>query len=129
LCCPTAALFGSAIAFVASNALSLVQAAIDAAHGRKTIQKLSFYYLALEIAPATDGLLVVLPSSRWAVLDSMAPEALARTLVQIARSMDLEYYAKSTRGPKKPKPKPKHLKRNVHVSTMELLAERENSPY
>jgi IS4 transposase len=127
LCYPKAALFGFAIALVAYNALSLVRAAINAAHGRKTSEKLSFYYLALEISQATDGMLVALPSSRWAALNSMSPAAIARAMLQIATRVDLNYYAKSTRGPKKPKPKPKHAKRRVHVSTMKLLIERENS--
>lgn len=128
LCYPKAALFGFAIALVAYNALSLVQAAIHAAHGKKSNSKLSFYYLALEISQATDGMLVALPSSLWTALNSLSAEAIARALLQIAGNMDLTYYSKSMRGPKKPKPKPKHLKRNVHVSTMKLLAERENSP-
>jgi IS4 transposase len=128
LCYPKAALFGFAVALVAYNALSLVQAAINAAHGADSSAKLSYFYLALEISQATDGMLVALPSARWATLVAMPPEAIARMMMQIAASMDLTCYAKSTRGPKKPKPKPEHAKRNVHVSTMKLLAQRKKSP-
>ena len=39
----------------------------------------------------------------------------------IAQGMNLGHYAKSIRGPKQTKPKPTHLRRNVHVSTKKLL--------
>jgi IS4 transposase len=124
LCYPKAALFGFAIALVMYNALSIVLAAIKAEHGRETGQTLSRFYLALEIAQATDGMLIALPAERWAPLETAVPEQIAHEMLRIARNMDLRYYTKSIRGPKKPKPKPKHAKRNVHVSTKKLLDER-----
>lgn len=128
LCYPKAALFGFAIALVAYNALSIVLAAINAAHGRETSHKLSYFHLALEIAQATDGMLIALPASRWAQLTAMSSAEYAGEILRIAGNMNLDYYAKSSRGPKKPKPKPTHQKRNVHVSTMKLLDQRKNAP-
>ncbi|HKB39125.1 MAG TPA: transposase [Gemmataceae bacterium] len=124
LCYPQAALFGFALALVMYNVLAILRAAIDAAHGRGTSQTLSHYYLALEIAQATDGMLVALAASRWAGGEAGSSEALAQQLVRIAAGMDLGYYAKSTRGPKKPKPKPQHVRHNVHVSTKKVLDQR-----
>jgi hypothetical protein len=124
LCYPKAALFGFALALVMYNALSIVLAAIDAAHGDKTSQTLSRFYLALEIAQATDGLLIAVPASRWAGLRDLSPSEFARQMQRIARGMDLAYYAKSIRGPKIAKPKPKHVRRKVHVSTLQVLAQR-----
>jgi len=124
LCYPKAALFGFAIALVMYNALSIVLAAIKAAHGRETGPTLSRFYMALEIAQTTDGMLIALPPSRWEPLEDAPPEHLAREMLRVAEQMDLRYYLKSTRGPKKPKPKPTHAKRNVHLSTKKLLDER-----
>jgi Transposase DDE domain len=124
LCYPKAALFGFAIALVMYNALSIVLAAVDAAHGRGASQLLSRFYMALEIAQATDGMLIALPASRWAHLTDRSPDEFAREMQRIARGIDRRYYAKSTRGPKKAKPKPKHVRRKVHVSTTRLLAQR-----
>jgi hypothetical protein len=125
LCYPKAALFGFALALVMYNALSIILAAIDAAHDPASSAGVSYYRLALEIAQASDGLLVVLPPARWAQVAALPPADLARQMERIARGMDLEYYAKSGRGPKKPKPKPEHQRRNVHVSTKKLLDQRQ----
>jgi IS4 transposase len=124
LCYPKAALFGFALALVMYNVLSIVMAAIQAAHGREVSENLSRFYLALEIAQATDGMSIALPASRWMHLENAAPESFAHEMLRIARNMDLRYYTKSTRGPKKPKPKPSHVRRKVHVSTKKLLDQR-----
>jgi IS4 transposase len=124
LCYPKAALFGFSIALVMYNALSIVLAAIKAEHGRETTESLSRYYLALEIAQATDGMLVVLPPSHWAGLRDVSPERLAEEMLQIVRDMDCAYYFKSVRSPKKPKKKRRHARRKVHVSTKKLLDQR-----
>ena len=121
LCYPKAALFGFAIALVMYNVLSIVQAAIEATHGRDTGRTLSHYYLALEIAQATDGLLIALPATRWSCLATVSSEEFAASMRRIAEKMNLKYYAKSPRGLKKPKTKPRHQRRNVHVSTKKLL--------
>jgi IS4 transposase len=124
LCYPKAALFGFAIALVMYNALALVLAAIDAAHEQPVSQTLSYFYLALEISQATDGMLIALPAARWAGLTNLSPKKLATAMLRIAKHLDLARYEKTTRGPKKLKPKPTHARRKVHVSTMKLLAER-----
>jgi hypothetical protein len=123
LCYPKAALFGFALALVLYNALTVVLAAIAAAHGVATSAGLSHYYLALEIAQASDGLLVALPGC-WAAVADWSPATLAQVLRQLAQGLEPSAYAKSQRGPKKPKPKPKHVRRNVHVSTKKLLDQR-----
>jgi hypothetical protein len=124
LCYPKAALFGFALALVMYNALSMVLGAIQAEQGRETRESLSRYYLALEVAQASDGMLVVLPASRWADLREVSPEQLAQQMRRIVRDMDLTYYLACPRGPKKPAPKRTHARRNVHVSTKKLLDQR-----
>jgi IS4 transposase len=124
LCYPKAALFGFGVALVLYNALALVLGAVEAAHGQQTSGGLSRYYLALEIAQASDGLLIALPPARWADLGELPVEELASQLLRIAQGRDFGYYTKNTRGPKKPKPKPQHERRKVHASTKKLLDQR-----
>lgn len=125
LCYPQAALFGFALALVMYNAVSILLSAINATHGPDTSETLSHYYVALEIAQATDGMLIALEPSRWDSLADVAPERFASEMKRIAQDIDLKYYAKSKRAPKNSKPKPKHVRKKVHVSTKKLLDERE----
>jgi IS4 transposase len=124
LCYPRAALFGFAIAGVMYNARSMVRAAIRAEHGRETEESLSRYCMAAEIAQASDGLLVARPASAWESAAGLTPERLSDEMRPIARGMNFTRYRKSPRGPRKPKPKPTHAKRKVHVSTKKLLDQR-----
>ena len=65
LCYPKAALFAFALALVAYNAMAIVQTAITAEKGREQANELSSYYIALEIAETTDGMLIALPPELW----------------------------------------------------------------
>jgi IS4 transposase len=124
LCYPKAALFGFALALVMYNALSIILAAINAAHGPTKSESMSYFRMALEIAQTTDGMLIALPALRWAHIGEIPPAELAREMQRIAKGIDIEYYAKTHRGPKKPKPKRRHRRRKVHVSTKKLLDQR-----
>jgi hypothetical protein len=124
LCYPKAALFGFALTLVMYNALAIVLAAIDAAHGPGRSASVSYFQMALEIVQASDGMLIALPPARWAAVSGWAPAKLAGELKQIAREMDVGSYAKTSRGPKKPKPKPTHHRAKVHISTKKLLDQR-----
>lgn len=124
LCYPKAALFCFANALVAYNALSIVKAAIGAAHGRDVVSSLSHYYMALEISDTTDGMLIALPLPKWECFAKMSSAELASSLTSIAAKMNPRDYRKSVRGPKKPKAKEKHQKRSVHVSTKQILDKR-----
>jgi hypothetical protein len=80
--------------------------------------------MAAEIAQASDGLLVARPASAWESAAGLTPERLSDEMRPIARGMNFTRYRKSPRGPRKPKPKPTHAKRKVHVSTKKLLDQR-----
>lgn len=125
LCYPQAALFGFAIALVMYNAVSILLSAINAVHGPETSDTLSHYYVAMEISQTTEGMLIALKPSRWGCVAKLTPERFAAEMKSVAQGMNLKYYAKSTRSPKKPKPKPTHVRNKVHVSTKKLLDERE----
>jgi IS4 transposase len=128
LCYPQAALFCFANALVAYNALAIIKAAIDAAHGPEVVASLSHYYLAREIAETTDGMLIALPPEEWTGFAAMPPQAFATLLRSVAAQMDPRNYRKSPRGPKKLKPKKKHQRRSVHVSTKKILDKRVKNP-
>lgn len=128
LCYPKAALFCFASALVAYNALAIVKAAVAAAHGRDAVSSLSHYYLALEISETTDGMLVALPPEEWECFATLPSAEFAAQLTAVAAKMDLRLYRKSVRGPKKPKPKKKHRKQAVHLSTKKILDKRANTP-
>jgi hypothetical protein len=126
LCYPKAALFVFALAMVAYNAIAIVYAAIARERGREEVERLSSYYIALEIAQTSDGMLVVLPPERWLKLATSPISKYTSALRKIARQIDLSIYRKSRRGPKKDKPKKRHRKNIVHVSVAKILEQRKH---
>lgn len=126
LCYPKAALFAFCLALMAANAVAVIKAALRAAHGEEKAEELSGYYLALEIKQVHDGMMIALPCARWEVFSRMEAPEFAAALKQIASHVDLQRYRKSSRGPKKPRPKRSHYKNGSHVSTHKLLTEREH---
>jgi hypothetical protein len=125
LCYPKAALFVFALALVAYNAIAVLEAAIAREHGRQEAEMMSHYYMALEIAQATDGMLIALPVERWLKLATLPTSQYTDHLRKIAKAIDLSVYRKSVRGPKKPKKKKRHQRNKVHISTAKLLAQRQ----
>ena len=120
---PKAALFGFCLACVAYNAVSLVKAALRATLGAEFVeQKLSMYYLTLEVARVTPGMEIAIPEKEWRIFRRMSPKEFVATLVELARRIQPERYTKHKRGPKKPSPKKTSGKRNKHVSTARILA-------
>ena len=126
LCYPKAAIFTFALACLAYNAVSLVLAAIRAEHGRKEAESLSFHALGTEIAQTYDGLMVAIPATHWRRVRELPLSEFAASLRATARRMDLSYYRKVRRRPRKPKPKPVHDPKKVHVSIQRILERRKH---
>lgn len=126
LCYPKAALFAFSLACLAYNAVSLVLAAIGAEHGQKKSAELSFHYLSQEIAQTYDGMMIAIPASHWTKIRNLTNEDFSQQLRRVAGFVNLAYYGKSKRQPKKPKPKIKHQRTHVHVSTKKLLDQRQH---
>jgi hypothetical protein len=125
LCYPKAALFTFCLGLLALNAVALVKAALRAEHGADVVRdKLSAYYLVLEIRQTYAGMMVAIPPPHWLVFMECSDREMARFLKEIARHVSLHRYRKTTRGPKKPPPKRKRYKNGEHVSTYRLIAER-----
>lgn len=122
---PKAALLGFCVACVAYNAVSVVKAAIRVAQGRKYVEEeLSMYYLTLEVAQTTPGMLVAIPAEEWGIFRRMSAQEFAATLVELARGLDRQKYLKHKRGPKKKPAKKLSGKTIHHVSTARILAMR-----
>jgi hypothetical protein len=87
-------------------------------------EELSMYYLSLEVAQMTAGMLVAIPTESWRVFRKMSPKRFAATLVELARRLDPRKYIEHKRGPKRKQPKKISGKTNHHVSTARILAMR-----
>lgn len=121
---PKAALFAFCMALVAYNVLSVVQAALRAAHGEQIVaDQVSFYYLCDEVAATYRGLLIAIPAEYWTRnYAELTPAQMAKCLVRMAEQIDLSRYRKHKRGPKKPKPTLNKTNRG-HASTARILAQ------
>jgi Transposase DDE domain. len=123
---PEAALFGFCVAVVAYNVVAMVKKTLVAVWGDEFVkEELSTYYLALEVAQATFGLRIAVPSDVWASFRHMSVLEFSGTLQQMAKRMRKEKYTKHKRGPKRNAPKKLSGKRYHHLSTAKLIAERE----
>src|ERR1022692_3912508 len=120
---PRAALLGFCLACVAYNAVSLVKAAIRALQGPEFVaEKLSMYYLTLEVARVTGGMEIAIPEKEWRMFCRMSQQEVLATIMDLASRLRPEKYTKHKRGPKKPQPKKTSGKRHKHVSTARILA-------
>lgn len=122
---PKAALFGFCLALIAYHAVSVIKAALRAVHGQETVeQKISGYYLALELTQTYEGMMIAIPASRWRMFGTLTPAQMAQALKRLAANANLRRYQKHPRGPKKPPPKKSKYENGGHVSTAKLIAMR-----
>jgi hypothetical protein len=122
---PKAALFGFCLACVAYNAVSAVKNAIRVAQGKRYVdEELSMYYLTLEVAQVTGGMMIAVPAEHWEVFRKMSCVKFATTMIELAHGLDPCKYLKHKRGPKTKQPKKISAKKNHHVSTARILAMR-----
>jgi hypothetical protein len=122
---PKAALFGFCLALVAYNMLAVVMAALRSVHGAEAIdQELSLYYVANDIAQTYHGMMIAIPEDAWRVFSRMRPAEMVVTLKELAQKVRLKAYRKSSRGPKKARPKREGITKVSHVSTAKILRNR-----
>jgi hypothetical protein len=123
---PRAALFGFAVALVASNAFATVTAALEAAHPTEPVRaEVSYYQLGLELTQAK-LLLDAVPAAEWDGLMARSDASFAGWLSGVAQGVPWERYRKTRRGPKKPRPERPRCPRYRHVSTKKLLDQRKS---
>jgi IS4 transposase len=121
---PRAALFGFAMALVASNVLAVERGALRTAHGREREAEVSGYYLADEVAGDYRTLMKYLPPEQWVVWRNLKATEMVQLLIGIAREVRLSGLSRNRRGPKKTQTQKKMIdKRHKHRSTARLLQE------
>jgi hypothetical protein len=122
---PRAALFSFATAVLAYNTYAVVKASLRATHGAEVIQeKLSDYHLMGDVAATYVGMEIAVPDECWESYRAMPVRTFAKAMTQLAHRVKLTRYPKKKRGPKKPRPRQKSGRRNHHISTARLLANR-----
>ena len=121
---PKAALFGFCVALIAYNVLAVVKAALRSRYGENKIANaVSGYYLAGHLGRTYDGMMIAVPDEQWGIFLRMSAETYHRTLLQLAKKVNLAKFKKHPRGPKKPLPKRSCDPKQPHVSTARLLTE------
>jgi len=122
---PKAALFGFCMGLMIYNILSVVKAAVRAAHGEEAGDKISTYYMADEIAKTYRGMMIAVGEKYWTQqYASLTATQMARTLIAIAQRIRLRRYAKNPWHPKKEPDKKMSKKNRNHVSTARILKKR-----
>src|SRR5215469_17060427 len=125
LCYPKAALFAFCLGLLACNAVALLKAALRAEHGEDVVrERLSAYYLVLEVRQTYAGMMVAIPPGYWSVFEGFDDTQMAQVLGGIARRVSIDRYRKTPRGPKKPPPPRKRYKSGEHVATSQVIAGR-----
>jgi hypothetical protein len=122
---PPAALFAFCLALLASNAVAVLKAALRAAHGAEAAERLSGYYLTLELRQTYDGMMIAIPAKHWVVFRRLSDAQLARVLRELAGQVKLARYRKHSRGPKKKPPRRSRYRNGEHVATAKILAARQ----
>lgn len=123
---PRAALLAFGVAVLAYNVLTVLQAAVWAAHDlRESDIELSPFYVAVEVRANYEGMMIATSVAAWKPYDTMGAPQLSRILVEIAAHARPKALRKSPRGPKPPKQK-SHVTqedKRRHVSTARVLKE------
>jgi hypothetical protein len=119
---PKASLFAFCIAVSIFNVLSVMRAALRAAHGCEEVEEnLSIYYVADEIAGVSRGMTAILPPCYWRErFGDLSVVEMVKILLPLAAVVDMRRFQKSKRGPKKPPPKRTRGKAG-HYATARVL--------
>jgi len=125
---PRAALFAFAMATVAGNALALVMAALEAAHGDEAVRELSYYYFVWDVAHTWRGMAVAVPDENWDRIRNADAASMAAWLFGVARHVNMAYFRRSKRGPKRKPPQKAAADGRTHVSNKRMIEEALHRP-
>lgn len=122
---PGAAVFGFAVALVASNIFAVVHAALKAAqkqHEDKAIAEmpLSEFSIVEDIRTVQPGMKVMLDDKQWRPFRNEPAPRFAKLLLQWTRHVDWRNFRKAVRGPKVRRERTR-FRDTPHVSTAKLL--------
>ena len=119
---PRAALFSLCMAFVVSNILATLKAALGSVHGvEKITAGLSDFYLVDEIEGTYRGMMIAIPPPHWQEFAPMELPQLSQVLKYLAEFVHLKRFLKHPRGVKKKKPSLIIDCKHRHISTHRLL--------
>ncbi len=122
---PKAALLAFCLALVTFNLLSIVKAAMRAAHRKTAPKKISTYYLANEITATLRGMEIAVPARHWTqAFADLANQELAKALLRLAKHVNLSTFATHSWSPKRKQQPRKSGNRGNHVSTFRVLQAR-----
>lgn len=93
---PRATLLMFAMAVVAFNVLSVLQSAVETAHTLAPADDVvSTWHLAQEVRSHYPGMMVALPAAGWTSLVEALPKEFTRSLLRLARQVDLRHIRKN----------------------------------
>lgn len=119
---PRAALFAFCLALMVYNAVAVLKAALRAVHGEEVVRdKISPYYMALELSSTYRGMMIAIPEPHWAIFRRFSVKEYAATLKDVASQMNLARYPKKPRGPKKKPPERIRTTNGGNVSTFKII--------
>ena len=119
---PKAALFTFCVALLLENTLSMLMGSLRAAHGDEAVEELSGDSLAYELRNTYEGMMVAIEPEHWTVFSQMSLTEFAKTLLKLAKTLDLIRHRKRRRGPKKPATPRTKYHNGGHASTAKILA-------
>ena len=123
---PRAALLAFGVAVLAYNVLTVLQAAVEAAHDlRNSGLELSPFYVAVEVRACYAGMMMATMASIWRPYDAIGAPKLSRILLEIALHARPRALRKNPSRPKPPKKKSiaTAADKRRHVSTARVLKE------
>lgn len=122
---PRAALLAFTTAVLAYNALTVIQATVEAEHDLAAAGiELSSYFIAGDVKAFYAGMIVAVPPATWTMLEDQSPADLSATLRRIAAHVEPKRLRKHPRKPKAPVKKGYAPGASVrrHVATARVLA-------
>ena len=125
---PRAALFAFGVAVAVYNLLQVVRTTVERQRARGRCQALSGTLMSQEVRSFWAGLGVALDGAPGFPAGDWTAGQMREWLAAWSASMDLTRYAKSVRGPKKPRPLPRHVSKTHHGSTHRVLQRRKEAP-
>jgi hypothetical protein len=122
---PGAAVFGFAVALVASNIFAVVQAVLNAAqkrHADKAIAEMSLseFSIVEDIRTVQPGMKVMLNDKQWRPFRDEPAPLFANLLLRWTQHVEWRNFQKATRGPKVRRERTR-FRDTPHVSTAKLL--------
>ena len=98
----------------------MLMGSLRAAHGDEAVEELSGDSLAYELRNTYEGMLVAIEPKHWTVFSEMSLTEFAKTLLKLAKTLDLTRYRKRRRGPKKPATPRTQYHNGGHASTAKI---------